>query len=178
MSWTPRTIPVGTRYGRLTVTIQRNPGEKFVHVRCNCGTEKTVRLGDLGRDTQSCGCLQRELTIQRSTRHGYSGTSLYMTWGDMLNRCTNATHPRWSSYGGRGITVCDRWRDFVNFLADMGDRPEGLTLDRIDNDGNYEPGNCRWADLSTQAKNRRPSAYAGSAHDPVSGRFLPKGRAA
>ncbi len=101
-----------------------------------------------------------------------------MTWGDMVNRCSNPGHPRWSSYGGRGISVCDRWRKFENFLADMGDRPEGLSLDRVDNDGPYSPDNCRWTDLSTQSKNRRPSAYAGSTRHPETGQFLPKGRAA
>lgn len=107
-------------------------------------------------------------------RHGMADSPLYMSWADMVARCTRTTHPRYADYGGRGITVCERWRDFANFYADMGDRPPGLTLDRIDNDGNYEPGNCRWADLSTQMKNRRPSAYAGSRRDPVTGRFLPK----
>jgi hypothetical protein len=177
MSPQPRSIPPGERYGRLVVTAQRNPGEPRVQARCDCGNSHSLPLTQWGK-TKSCGCLRTEQLVARSTTHGHARTSIYATWGDMINRCTNSTHPRWASYGGRGITVCDRWRKFENFLADMGERPAGMTLDRIDNDRGYEPDNCRWADLSTQARNRRPSAYAGSVHDPVTGRFVPKERAA
>lgn len=115
-------------------------------------------------------------------RGGKSSHPLYDIYNDMIGRCTRPTHLRYVNYGGRGITVCDRWReDFWNFVADMGDRPQGRTggrpsysLDRIDNDGNYCPENCRWATGSQQAKNRRPLAYAGSKHDPITGRFLTK----
>lgn len=174
MSPRPRTLPVGERYGRLTVTVERRPGDKRVQCRCDCGQDHSVVLSEWGR-TNSCGCFRAEQLIARNTTHGHAGTSIYMTWGDIVSRCTNPRHKRWADYGGRGITVCERWRDFANFLADMGERPAGMTLDRIDNNRGYEPGNCRWTDLSTQAKNRRPSAYTGSVRDTATGQFLPKG---
>lgn len=90
--------------------------------------------------------------------HGHSSaghrTPTYCSWQNMISRCNHGSAPSYPNYGGRGITVCERWRKFANFLADMGERPEGMTLDRVDNDGNYEPGNCRWADKATQAVNR------------------------
>jgi hypothetical protein len=93
-----------------------------------------------------------------NTRHGQARdgkrTPTYLSWQNMRQRCNNPNVPRWANYGGRGITVCARWNSFESFLADMGERPEGKTLDRVDNDGNYEPGNCRWATSAEQMGNR------------------------
>ncbi|MFJ3274141.1 hypothetical protein [Streptomyces sp. NPDC086776] len=143
--------------------------EKYVQCRCDCRTEHSVRFKEWGR-AQSCGCLARELSAQRLWRHGRKGTSIYATWAQMIQRCTNPAHKQWADYGGRGITVCERWRDFANFLTDMGERPAGLTLDRIDNNRGYEPDNCRWTDVSTQNFNRRPHDHKRSRD--ASGRYL------
>lgn len=151
----------GRQFGRLTVLARgddwTSPTSTARQVRwicrCTCGSEVLVLAASLRRGTKSCGCLVRDLP----TTHGMYGTPTYLSWAAMIARCTRPRHKKWSHYGGRGITICDRWRDFPNFLADMGERPAGHTLDRIDVDGNYEPGNCRWATPTQQRSNRRDS---------------------
>jgi hypothetical protein len=158
----PITLHTGERYGRLTVAQDRLPGMPKVQVRCDCGKDLSVSLNNLrSGNTKSCGCLKTETTVAVSTRHGMAGTRIYNIWSDMIARCERVTHQRYSSYGGRGIAVCERWRDFANFYADMGDRPEGRSLDRINNDRGYSPENCRWATPSQQMKNRRPEGVQG-----------------
>jgi hypothetical protein len=104
---------------------------------------------------KDCGCLKKKKKKRRKTRHGYTGTPTYRSWACMCQRCTNPNNDCYPWYGGRGIKVCKRWLTFKNFLADMGERPAGATLDRIDVNGNYEKNNCRWASAAVQARNKR-----------------------
>lgn len=149
---------VGRAFGRLLVLSRgENKGQHTTYLcACECGQQVTVRAQSLRRgETTSCGCLRRERQAALRTTHGRYATPTYRSWASMIARCTNKKHRQFHDYGGRGITVCERWKSFINFLADMGERPAERTLDRVDPDGNYEPGNCRWATALEQRHNRR-----------------------
>lgn len=157
----------GERYGRLVVVEyagfktqpsgQRKTLWKCV---CDCGNEHTVMADTLNSGNgKSCGCLAKELLSQRKKTHGMRDTPTYKTWCSMRERCYNPKHKAWKTHGAKGITVCDRWNpkaggSFENFYEDMGERPDGTSIDRIDVHGNYTPENCRWADAYTQAYNK------------------------
>ena len=139
----------GQRSGRLVV-LSLEPNYR-VRCQCDCGRITTIRANKFTRGQESCGC------VGRTWKHGFSQTPEYRAWNHARHRCFNPRVPNYAAYGGRGITMCDRWRDdFLAFLADMGPRPPGHTLDRLDNNGPYAPDNCRWATMKQQKANQRP----------------------
>lgn len=154
----------GRRFHRWTVLhaapTARN-GKRYWVCRCDCGTEKIVPGGGLRcGDSKSCGCWNRDSARARETTHGLTRHPLYAIWRGMSTRCENPNRKSYADYGGRGIKVCDRWGVFENFFADMSPTwKPGLTIERIDNDQGYEPGNCTWVPRARQSRNRRICIY-------------------
>ncbi len=144
----------GQQFGHLTA-IERVPAQRVQwRCICECGAETVVQISHLkDGHTQSCGCFR----INQITTHGLSKTPEYKVWSSMVERCHNPNDKKFKHYGGRGISVCDLWRaSFAAFIADMGRRPKGrLTIERLNNDGNYEPDNCEWASFQKNNLNRR-----------------------
>lgn len=159
----------GQRFGRLVAVepvAERGKSRQLIwKCFCDCGELRFVRSSNLVNGTaKSCGCLFREQTSKRSAVHGKCNTSAYSSWKSIIQRCENPKAPNYKYYGGKRIKICERWRNsFEAFYEDMGPRPEGMSIDRWpDNDGNYEPGNCRWATKKEQSNNCKSISYGPS----------------
>ena len=148
---------IGRKFGRWTAIEYKGIKNKLQQYlcRCSCGKENIIYGADLrAKKTRQCTTCHNRANAQKNTTHGFHATSTYRIWCQIIQRCNNVNCEAYHYYGGRGIKVCERWLKFENFLKDMGPRPGKLTIDRTDNDGNYEPDNCRWVTHKENCNNR------------------------
>ena len=155
----------GKRFGRLLVLEKCGHIGKYIawKCKCDCGNETVVAVNNLQNgSTKSCGCLARELSSARHKIHGLTNTTLHKTWKNIKTRCYNPNCQKYKNYGGKGICMCNEWLDDFNSFYEWSINngwKDGLTIDRIDVDGNYEPSNCRWVDWKTQQRNKSNNIY-------------------
>ena len=153
----------GQKFRRLMAkgVARKENSQVYWTCQCDCGAITEVSTSNLRNgSSKSCGCLARETSRASMTTHGLTKSNVYIVWCNMVRRCHSPTDAALKDYGGRGIEVCERWRRSVSdFASDMGPRPDGYCIERINNDGNYEPGNCRWATLHERARNKRTTRY-------------------
>jgi hypothetical protein len=155
---------IGNKYNFLTVLArcESKPGSKSrlvkVLAKCDCGVEKEFFMSNIRNgNSKSCGCHRKQVLAEKFKGRHSSNSREYVAWQNMRQRCLNPLSSKFSSYGGRGITICESWSNFENFMNDMGECPDNLTLERLDNDAGYCPENCVWADRKRQSLNRRNS---------------------
>ncbi len=154
----PRIGLEGQKFNKLTVlsfSHMTKKSQSYWNCICDCGKEKIIRGGGLKNgNVKSCGCISKE--IPNNTKHNMTGTLIYCSWRNMIRRCYDFKEIGYYNYGGRGIKVCKRWlTSFINFYSDMGEKPKNKSLDRINNNGNYTPKNCKWSTKKEQQNNRR-----------------------
>lgn len=144
----------GQKFNKLTAI--KYLGNQNWLCKCDCGNDSITTAGRMkSGNTKSCGCIKRSVLGISTTKHGMAGTRTHRIWKSMRNRCNNSKSPRYKDYGGRGITICKRWDKFENFLVDMGECPDGMSIDRVNNNKGYSPSNCKWSTTSEQASNTR-----------------------